>query len=144
MSEASPSQRAALRQYGLKLGAAYQIYDDCVDLFGSETSVGKSLGTDLAKGKLTLPVLLTLEKLPAAERREIQELILCWDSHRLPQLLRLLKRYDALTRSRQVVDQYLDEARRHLEPFASSASLQSLLYITGFLDRQTEALRDHH
>ena len=43
-----------MRQFGLSFGTAYQIYDDCVDLFGTEAAAGKSLGTDLAKGKLTL------------------------------------------------------------------------------------------
>src|SRR6266704_915330 len=36
LSGAAAGQRAALRQYGLVLGTAYQIYDDCLDLFGSE------------------------------------------------------------------------------------------------------------
>ena len=58
----------ALRQFGLAFGTAYQIYDDCVDLFGSEAAAGKSLGTDLAKGKLTLPVLLLWERATAADR----------------------------------------------------------------------------
>src|SRR5258708_27433344 len=47
--------RKALRQFGLTFGTAYQVYDDCVDLFGSEAAAGKSLGADLAKSKLTLP-----------------------------------------------------------------------------------------
>ena len=54
---ATAEQRAALRDFGTAFGTAYQVYDDCVDLFGSEAAAGKSLGTDLAKGKLTVPVL---------------------------------------------------------------------------------------
>src|SRR5204863_3955488 len=46
LSGAGAVQRSALRQYGLAMGTAYQIYDDCLDLFGSEVSAGKSLGTD--------------------------------------------------------------------------------------------------
>src|SRR5579871_1660692 len=41
LSGGSASDRAALRRYGLALGTAYQIYDDCLDLFGSEAAVGK-------------------------------------------------------------------------------------------------------
>src|SRR2546425_7515932 len=44
LSGAHPGQRASLRQYGLALGTAYQVYDDCLDLFGSEETAGKSLG----------------------------------------------------------------------------------------------------
>src|SRR5206468_395058 len=68
LSGAGALQRSALRQYGLAIGTAYQVYDDCLDLFGSETVVGKSLGTDLAKGKLTLPMLLALEGADATDR----------------------------------------------------------------------------
>ncbi len=51
-----------LHNYGMKLGSAYQVYDDCLDLVGTEASVGKTLGTDLEKGKLTLPMFLLLEQ----------------------------------------------------------------------------------
>src|SRR5689334_918164 len=73
-------QRTALRQFGLAFGTAYQVHDDCVDLFGSEASAGKSLGTDLAKGKLTLPVLLVWERADAKDRSRLQELIQSWQT----------------------------------------------------------------
>jgi octaprenyl-diphosphate synthase len=63
-----PTQ-AALQEYGEQLGTAYQIYDDCVDVFGSEAVAGKSLGTDLATGKATLPMLLVLEQANEPERK---------------------------------------------------------------------------
>src|SRR6185503_17544904 len=73
------SARAGLRQYGLSLGTAYQIYDDCLDLFGVESAAGKSLGTDLANGKLTLPALIVLERGSVADRTRLQELIQDWN-----------------------------------------------------------------
>ena len=54
--------------FGRHLGIAYQIFDDLVDLYADESMIGKTLGTDLAKGKFTLPLLLLLEKLSAEER----------------------------------------------------------------------------
>ena len=45
ISEASPEVITAMKAYGLKLGTAYQIYDDCLDLAGSEEKAGKTLGT---------------------------------------------------------------------------------------------------
>lgn len=59
--------RAADR-FGHHLGIAYQIYDDLVDFAGEEQRIGKTLGTDLATGKFTLPLLLLLERVPSAER----------------------------------------------------------------------------
>jgi octaprenyl-diphosphate synthase len=58
----------ATSRFGRHLGIAYQIYDDLVDFFGDEARIGKTLGTDLASGKLTLPLLVLLERLPPSER----------------------------------------------------------------------------
>lgn len=63
-----PGYVEAASRFGRHLGIAYQIYDDLVDFFGDETRIGKTLGTDLASGKLTLPLLALIERLPANER----------------------------------------------------------------------------
>jgi len=55
--------------YGMHLGTAYQLYDDVADLVGDEKKIGKTLGTDLASGKFTLPLLLLIENLPEEARR---------------------------------------------------------------------------
>lgn len=52
----------ALEEFGSELGIAFQIVDDCLDLDGDERVVGKSLGTDLTKGKITLPLLYLLQR----------------------------------------------------------------------------------
>src|ERR1700683_2557756 len=52
---ASPGEIAAMETFGLSLGTAFQIQDDILDLVGDVTSVGKTLGIDVEKGKLTLP-----------------------------------------------------------------------------------------
>src|SRR5471032_507132 len=83
LGNAKTDQRAALRQFGAAFGTAYQVYDDCVDLFGSETVAGKSLGTDLAKGKLTWPVLLAWERASAADRTKLEGLIQNWQPQNL-------------------------------------------------------------
>lgn len=49
--------------FGTSLGLNYQIYDDLIDTFGSESSFGKTLGTDFESGKLTLPIIRLLESL---------------------------------------------------------------------------------
>ena len=59
----------ALEEYGLELGIAFQIVDDCLDLDGDERVVGKSLGTDLAKGKITLPLLYLMQRSPEEAER---------------------------------------------------------------------------
>lgn len=70
---------AAFRGYGERLGLAYQIYDDCLDLVGTEQGTGKTLGTDLEKGKFTLPVLLRLSGAKGAELDKIRAILLQGD-----------------------------------------------------------------
>jgi octaprenyl-diphosphate synthase len=140
LNRAPAPERAALRQFGVALGTAYQIYDDCLDLFGSESVVGKSLGTDLAKGKLTLPVLLFLQRANAAEKARLEELIQDWEPLRLPRVIELLARRAALAGALEVVHQHLGSARQALAPLPATANLSGLLGLTEFLARQTDAL----
>jgi len=66
----------ALYRYGLKLGTVYQIYDDCLDLVGDEKKVGKTLRTDLIKGKLTLPILYLLMDATDAQKTKLNRMLL--------------------------------------------------------------------
>ncbi len=62
----------ACSEFGLRLGVAYQIYDDLIDLLQDDQKAGKTLGTDAASGKLTLPMILERNQRggdPSAELR---------------------------------------------------------------------------
>ena len=132
--------RQVLRQFGLSFGTAYQLYDDCVDLFGSEAAAGKSLGTDLAKGKLTLPVLLLWERADSGGRRRLQELVQCWQNDSMKRLTTLLAEYDTLSPSLETIHQYLDLARQRLRGLPASDGRAGLLGLVEYLARQTDAL----
>jgi len=63
-----------LWQYGLEIGLAFQIVDDCLDVVGEETVVGKSVGNDVEDGKVTLPVLHAYRRADAATQARIREI----------------------------------------------------------------------
>ena len=65
---ATAEQRAALDAYGQRLGLAFQITDDLLDVRSNETAMGKRVGKDAERGKLTFPGLLGLEQ--SAQRAE--------------------------------------------------------------------------
>jgi octaprenyl-diphosphate synthase len=119
------------------LGTAYQIYDDCVDLFGSESTVGKSLGTDLASGKLTLPLLVVLERARPEEVRELHELIAHWDGRQRPRLHSLLRNHQALEESRRVIHDFLQAACCSLTALPDTRNRSALAELTRFLAKQT-------
>jgi geranylgeranyl diphosphate synthase, type II len=62
VARASAEQLSALDDYGIRLGLAFQIVDDLLDLNGNEVSMGKRLGKDSARGKLTFPAVLGMEE----------------------------------------------------------------------------------
>ena len=140
LSGSGAAERATMRQFGLAFGTAYQIYDDCVDLFGSEAAAGKSLGTDLTKGKLTLPLLLTWERATPAERARLEEMIQNWQPPYMRRVSELLARYEARATTLDVLGQHLDRARIELRTLPESEGRAGLLGLTDYLARQTEAL----
>ena len=69
LAGASRGESDAMREFGERLGVAFQIQDDLLDLLGDEATVGKSIGRDLEKGKLTLPMILHIARTRGTERR---------------------------------------------------------------------------
>jgi octaprenyl-diphosphate synthase len=140
LSEATPEQRAALREFGASVGIAYQVYDDCVDLFDTEAHAGKSLGTDLAKGKLTWPLLLAWERAEAADRKALEDMIQDWQPEHFPTVNALLAKYETFAPSVEVIERYLEQARRALDVLPPSSGRTGLLGLTDFLAQQTAIL----
>ncbi len=106
--------------FGRHLGIAYQIYDDLVDFLGEERQIGKTLGTDLATGKLTLPLMLLLQKVPAEERAPIGGAL---RDGRSPGLATSKQRMTELGIARDVVRAIDDELASALAMLAPHASL---------------------
>jgi octaprenyl-diphosphate synthase len=137
LAGATVSQREALRNYGLALGTAYQIYDDCLDVFGTETKAGKSLGTDLANGKLTLPLLVLLERATIPDKNRAQLLLESFERTQLSEVTSLLEKYDALEESQRVVCDYCEQARQSVQSVSFPGKRDALEGLTRFLAQLT-------
>ncbi|MEY4386670.1 MAG: hypothetical protein RLY20_1953 [Verrucomicrobiota bacterium] len=140
LAGANATQRTAMRQFGMAFGTAYQIFDDCLDLFGTEAKAGKSLGTDLVKGKMTLPLLALRERASAADGAELERLLSNWEPGSLPRVAALLRQYETLKPSRETIHQYLDTAKRNLALLPESAGQRALAMLPGYLEQQAAAL----
>jgi octaprenyl-diphosphate synthase len=137
----APGYVEAVSHFGRHLGIAYQIYDDLADYFGEEKRIGKTLGTDLASGKLTLPLLALLERLPVGARAEVGAEIL---GSRPPQLSLRLRQmselgiFDSVTAS---VQAEIGAAAAALQDWPGEPPTPLLLGLCDMLRGQVAALQ---
>ncbi len=141
LAGSSPEFVDAASRFGRHLGIAYQIYDDLVDFFGDESRIGKTLGTDLASGKLTLPLIGLLERLPAAEAVELRGEI---TGERPPQLalrLRQMAEFGVFDFVSQAIAVEVAQAHEALRPWRAEAPTPLLLGLLEVLETQVAALQ---
>lgn len=131
----------AMSEYGMKLGTAYQIYDDVVDMIGEEEVTGKTLGTDLEKGKLTLPILNLLELASESQRAKLTKRIIDQEPLDLAVLLGIAEYEGAVDDALKTATQLVAEARATLTLLDDSESRTALEDITHFVDDLLKSCR---
>ncbi|MDH6577672.1 polyprenyl synthetase family protein [Kitasatospora sp. MAP5-34] len=132
MAGAEPWVVEILTQYGERMGTAFQLADDVLDIASDGHESGKTPGTDLREGVPTLPVLL-LRQTPVdvdnpedVRLRELLELDLAEDDQLHAEALRLLRRHPALERARRETLRYAEEARALLAPLPECPAKSAL------------------
>lgn len=124
----------ALTCYGLKVGLAFQIVDDCLDIIGTEDEVGKSLSTDIQKGKLTLPLIKLVGNLPEASRNSTCTWIF---QNFTPQnrgsVLELFSEHEAVEYSLNKARRYVEEAKEEIHILPESEYKTSLLRLADYV-----------
>jgi octaprenyl-diphosphate synthase len=136
----APAFVSAAGDFGRRLGIAYQIYDDLVDFLGEERRIGKTLGTDLAGGKLTLPLMLLLAKVSAGEREAVTEAIQGGRPLPLSASADRMRELGIATGVVQAIDAELMAAARALEPHVQLAPAPFMLQLSAMLKTQVDAL----
>ncbi|MDX1679754.1 MAG: polyprenyl synthetase family protein [Akkermansiaceae bacterium] len=134
LSGRDENHEQALYDYGMKLGTVYQIYDDCLDLVGSEDVVGKTLRTDLAKGKLTLPILNLLETATESQRVKLNKRILAEEPLDLPVLLGIAEYEGALESAVDTAIEMLGSCREDLRLLSGGEHTDALEQVTYYLE----------
>jgi octaprenyl-diphosphate synthase len=112
---ASEDVAAKLANYGRSLGLAFQIADDVLDLVGNEDTAGKTLGTDLAQQKLTLPVIHCLHRLPPAEAAKLRDAIRTAADGLGPRVLAALEKTQSVAYAKRKADEFARAAKSELE-----------------------------
>ncbi len=131
-----------LYSFGMRLGTAYQIYDDCLDLAGDEAKAGKTLGSDLRRGKLTLPVLHLLQTSTEPERTRLNGLILQGNEEEIRLLVDRALQSGALRYAVTTGRRMLTEAQDSLESLQPSPYKESLDGLCVTLDAMIAPMAD--
>jgi octaprenyl-diphosphate synthase len=131
----------AADQFGHHLGIAYQIYDDLADFLGEESRIGKTLGTDLATGKLTLPLMFLLEQVSPDERDAIVAALRGGQPLGLAASRQRMSELGIAARVVTAIDEELQVAARNLEPFSALAPVPLMLQLGSLLKSQVAMLQ---
>jgi octaprenyl-diphosphate synthase len=132
IGSANSTDENALAQYGMRLGTAFQLIDDVLDLSGDAKQIGKNLGDDLSEGKPTLPLLIAMHRGNPSEAATIRNAIQQGGLDELPAVLAAVKTTDTLN---YVRDLAANEARlgcKAISNFPESANKQALIDLAEF------------
>ena len=115
-----------MQQFGLKLGTAFQVFDDWLDVWGAVEQAGKTLGTDLQSFKPTLPSIRTLEHMSTERRQNLISQLNVGQASAVTELRVAMDTCDASEFTRQYARNLVAEAIRYLDGMPSSASVDAL------------------
>jgi octaprenyl-diphosphate synthase len=134
---ASPSVVDAMWRFGNAAGIAFQIVDDVLDIVGDESRVGKTLGQDLALGKLTLPTIHFLQNATSAEADRLSRILAGDDEADSLEVRALLEGQGSFDYALDRARGFVQEALAALSEVPESPSRRSLEALAGFIvDRQ--------
>jgi octaprenyl-diphosphate synthase len=134
LSETTPERIGALKLFGTKLGTAYQVYDDCLDLVGDEEEIGKTLGSDLRKGKLTLPLILLLQSARrAGDHDMVSALLLGGEEVEAEKITGLLAERGSLQQTAMAANGLVGEALAALDPLDDNRFTSGLRGVAEYL-----------
>ncbi|MEO1616803.1 MAG: polyprenyl synthetase family protein [Planctomycetota bacterium] len=126
-----------LADFGDHLGVAFQIADDYLDLWGDDASVGKTLGTDLEQGKITLPVIRLLETSDDVQRANLIEVLRGDPQSRGRIVGQMLRQSDARQYTMNAAIAFKDKALEALQVLPDSDAKACLQSIAEFSIRRS-------
>jgi octaprenyl-diphosphate synthase len=126
----------ALDTYGRDLGVAFQIADDLLDLLGEEDATGKTLGTDLEKQKLTLPVIRLLNAAPAPVAARVRRCLAGGDAESRRNLRPALEEHGAIAYAWAAAERFAASAAAQLAVLPDSDARDVLAQLARYVIRR--------
>ncbi len=130
---ASEAVTQSFARFGECIGIAFQIQDDILDLVGDVREVGKSLGSDVQKVKLTLPVIHFLRTAPQDHRLLLRQLLKGNDEERSEKVRHLIAPSGSIEFARDRAKRYITEALGCLEEVPENDAKLALIEAANFV-----------
>lgn len=131
LARSPESTIAALREYGLNFGIAFQIIDDVLDFTGEEAELGKPVGSDLSEGIATLPSILFIESHPddnilasVAERK---------DAETTARAIEKVRGSTAIDQCLSIASEFAAKACHAIQHLPESPAKQSLISLAEYI-----------
>jgi octaprenyl-diphosphate synthase len=130
----SKKEKDALESYGKNLGIAFQIADDALDYYSSNTIFGKEIGKDFFEGKTTIPLIIIFQKANSEERSFLKEIFEKEKRNEedFSETLALINKYKAIKESFKKAEYFVNISHGALEIFEDSKEKKILQNLTSF------------
>lgn len=124
----------AMKDYGTYLGMAFQITDDILDYEGSPGIIGKPVGGDIKEKKITLPLILAMQKVSADEVSRIKKTLKNGAKKgSVQEVISFVKKHGGIDDARKVADEYISKSKECLSIFPDSEVKTSLISLVDFV-----------
>ena len=132
LSGASEPIVESLKTYSEKIGLAFQVVDDVLDITGTPQEIGKPVGSDLLNGVITLPTIYAIEESDC--RKKVESFLDDPSNTELhSEIVDIIKGSDAGERSYNYAKQLVEEAKLSLQPLQDNDCKKSLLDLADFI-----------
>ena len=133
---ATQDQADRLESFGRNLGMAFQIADDLLDLTGDEATTGKTTGADLAKQKMTLPLIYTRDSLVNGPRVSLEQWLQQPSAESLLEVRKLVEAVGGFAYAQRRAAEYADRAVADLAEIPEGETKQTLAMLARFASRR--------
>ncbi|HEA65098.1 MAG TPA: polyprenyl synthetase family protein [Candidatus Aminicenantes bacterium] len=135
LGKASKKEENYLAEYGTNLGMSFQIIDDLLDFTGNEKILGKPILCDLSEGRITLPLIYTLNNDGRDNKKRVMELLKQKNQDResLEEVLKIVKSNGALDYTHKKAEEFSHKSREIISQFPKSTQQEALSLLSEFI-----------
>jgi octaprenyl-diphosphate synthase len=135
LGNVSKEREEALSLFGRDVGIAFQLIDDNLDYTSNEEEFGKKIGIDLQDGKITLPLIFTLNHCDQEEREFIRKTV---ESHPIKKMaffrvVKIIEKHHGVYYTLKKAKRYIERAKRHLHLFPKSREKEALFALADYV-----------